>query len=585
MAALSQERRVASLTTPLGENALALTRFDAGEGISEIFEYRIEAISEEPRDVESIIGQHCTVTLSSHTGEERFFDGLLVDTQYLGLRNVFHVYRLVLKPWTWLLTRTTDSETFQDMTAPDIVQKIFSDNGLSDFRMSLTESYPTLEYSVQYRETDLAYISRLMEQHGIYYFFEHEKGKHTMVLADAKSSHQRVPGQETIEFIPVLENQRSARNHLYRLTGQRKLRSGKLALNDYDPLKPNADLLVNVNATEDYTHGQKEYYDFPGEYTERSVGEKYAKVRLEAEQALDKRRHVAGDAVSLFPGGLVKVEKHPDEAENVEHLVVRSAHSFVSRDYRTAAEDAPPEDVYSGNYEFLPSDQVFRAPLLTERPVIHGAQTAKVVCKNGEEIDVDKHGRITVQFFWDRNKTTSIRVRVAQVWAGKGWGGLFIPRVDQEVVVVFLEGDPDRPLVVGAVYNGDNTVPYELEAMKTWNGIKSDSTKGGGGYNEWVFQDKKGSEMVRGHAQKDLEFTIRNNEKWDIGVNSDTTVGQTLTITAGTKIELKVGANQVVIDGTGVTIKGVAKIDANSPMTTVQGTGILTLQGGLVKIN
>jgi type VI secretion system secreted protein VgrG len=264
---------------------------------------------------------------------------------------------------------------------------------------------------------------------------------------------------------------------------------------------------------------------------------------------------------------------------------VRSTHSFVSRDYRTTSEDAPLEDVYSGNYEFLPSDQVFRAPLLTERPVIHGAQTAKVVCKGGEEIDVDKHGRITVQFFWDRNKTTSIRVRVAQVWAGKGWGGMFIPRVDQEVVVIFLEGDPDRPLVVGAVYNGENTVPYELEAMKTWNGIKSDSTKGGGGYNEWVFQDKKGSELVRGHAQRDLQFDVLNNEKWNIGVNSDTEVGDTLTITAGTKIELKVGGNKVVIDGSGVTIKGVAKIDADSPMTTVKGTGTLTLNGGLVKIN
>jgi type VI secretion system secreted protein VgrG len=316
------------------------------------------------------------------------------------------------------------------------------------------------------------------------------------------------------------------------------------------------------------------------------VGEKLVKVRLEAEQALDKRRHVAGDAVTLFPGGLVKLQLHPDEAENVDQLVVRSTHSFVSRDYRTHSEEAPPEDIYTGNYEFLPSQQVFRAPLLTERPVIHGAQTAKVVCADGEEIDVDEHGRITVQFFWDRQKKTSLRVRVAQVWAGKGWGGIFIPRVDQEVVVVFLEGDPDQPLVVGAVYNGENTVPYTpLPKMKTWNGIKSESTKGGGGYNEWVFNDEASKELIRGHAQKDLEFKVLNNETWDIGVNSDTTVGETLTITAGTKIHLKVGANEVIIDGTGVTIKGVAKIDAESPLTTVKGTGVLTLQGGLVKIN
>ncbi len=330
MASLSQSRRLASLKTPLGENVLVLTRFDLGEGISELYEGRVEAISETRVDADSAVGQHCTVVMRSHSEHERIFDGILVETQYLGLRNVFHTYRLVLKPWLWLLSRTTDCDIFQEMSVPDIIRKVFSDNGLSDFRFSLTESYPTLEYCVQYRETDLAFISRLMEQYGIYYFFEHEEGKHTMVLADAKSSHRPIPGQEKIEFIPILENERSTRNHLYRLSGQRKLRSGRLALNDYDPMKPNADLNVDFSARETYNHSDKEYYDYHGKYTERSVGEKLAKVRLEAEQALDKRRHVAGDAVTLVPGGLVKLEQHPDDAENVEQLVVGSTPSVGS---------------------------------------------------------------------------------------------------------------------------------------------------------------------------------------------------------------------------------------------------------------
>ena len=269
-----------------------------------------------------------------------------------------------------------------------------------------------------------------------------------------------------------------------------------------------------------------EYFDYPGRYTETGNGEKLARVRLEAEQAMDNRRYASGDVVEPLPGRTVHprpasepIRRTPisgragDAQFRCAKLSLRAAiagrYSNLLRQLRASAHRAP-----------------YRAPLLTEKPVIHGPQTAKVVGKAGEEIDVDEHGRITVQFYWDREKTPSRRVRIAQVWSGKAWGGIFIPRIDQEVVVVFLEGDPDQPLVVGTVYNGDHAVPYDLPANQTMGGIKSDSTKGSGGYNELVFEDKKGAEIWRGHAQKDLQFKILNDETWKIDRDSSTDVGR-----------------------------------------------------------
>jgi type VI secretion system secreted protein VgrG len=590
---LAQDNRVATLKTPLGENVLAVNRFDAGEGLSELFEYRVEALSENGTlDFDDAIGEHCSVTLTDPDGQERIFDGILVETQWLGKTDALFAYRLVLKPWLWLLSRTTDCQIFSELSVPDIVQKIFTEAGFTDFELNLSENYDPLEYCVQYRETDLAFVSRLMEMYGIYYYHKHEVGKHTVVLADAKSSHDAIPGRATIDFMPAVEQERSAQDYIFRISAERRFRTGRVTLNDYDYEKPGQKLICETSAGAGYAHSDMEFYDYPGKYTKTQDGDHFAKVRLQAEQAMDTRRHAAGGVAAVFPGGLFQLQKHPVGADNIEYLVVRATHAFVAQSYRSTLGDGPGES-YIGTYELLPSEVPFRAPLLTERPIVHGPQTAKVVGKAGEEIDVDKEGRITVQFYWDRQKNPSCPVRIAQVWSGKAWGGIFIPRIDQEVVVVFLEGDPDRPLVVGTVYNGDNTVPYDLPANKTMGGIKSDSSKGHKGYNEIVFEDKKNSEILRAHAQKDLELKVLNDETRDITHDSKTTVGHDIevtagdkiTITAGTSIELKVGTNNVFIDGTGVKINGVAQINLKSPMTEVHGDAILTLQGGLVLIN
>ena len=377
----------------------------------------------------------------------------------------------------------------------------------------------------------------------------------------------------------------------------RRFRTGKIEFNDYDYLKPPKDLKANKEASENYTHSKYEVYDYPGKYAEKDKGEQFAKFRLEAEQALDHRRHAEGDAPSLFAGGLMTLEKHPTGPENKQYLIVRASHRFGTQHYATTSRGEGL--AYVGAYEFQPTDRQFRSLSLTPKPRIYGIQTAKVVTKkgeDGEEISTDEHGRIWVKFFWDREPQKTCPIRVAQVWSSKQWGGQFIPRVDMEVVVEFLEGDPDRPLVVGCVYNGDNKYPYALPDNKTQSGVKSDFSKGHNGYNQIMFEDKKGSEDIVIHAQKDLDTVILHAETRTIGENFESPTGSasrqtTLKMgddkldvdlgrilhTAKVKIELVVGPSKLTIDPTGITL--------NAPTITLQATGPITINGLNVLIN
>jgi len=556
---ITQDTRIGSLQTPLGKDVLVLVSFEGREGLSELFEWRIEAVSEQENiDFDAALGRACTVVLKTY-GEERDFSGTLVEAHWLGVRGVHYAYRLVLRPWLWLLSRTSDCRIFSDKTAPDIIKEVFSDRGFNDFRLSLTESYPTLKYCVQYRETDLVFVSRLMEQHGIYYFFEHGSDKHTLVLADSKSSHKPIPGRESVPFIRLGGDDRREQEHLHEWAVGRRFCTGKVELNDYDYEKPNANLLSDASASSRYEKSSMELYDYPGKYREKSDGERYAKIRLEAEQALDGRRQADGDAASLFPGGLVRLDKHPTTAENHQYLVVRSTHRFVTELYRSGP--GPSGEIYQGNYEFLRSEQPFRSPITTPKPLIHGIQTAKVVGKSGEEIDVDELGRILVQFFWDRKKSQSCRLRVGQVWAGRKWGGQIIPRIGMEVIVEFLEGDPDRPLITGAVYNNDYKLPYDLPANKTIAGVKSDSSKGGGGYNEFMFEDHKGQEQIGLHAQKDYKVVVRDTEVCEIGERFTSHLGS-----AARNTTVKLGDDHLTVS-TGSQVVRIAL----SQTTTVTG--------------
>lgn len=528
---LSQSERVAELKTPLGKDVLVLTRVEGHEALGEMFQFTIEALSEQENiDFDKALGQVCSLKLKVYDKKDRFYSGVLTEAHWIGKVEDQFFYRLTVRPWLWLLGHRADCRIFLDKDVRDIIREVFTKSGFNDFEFRTNGEYEKIPYCVQYRETDLAFVCRLMELYGIYYFFEHSDQKHLMVLADSHSSHKAVADLPKVPFLPMTEAELRTEQHVNGWVSARRFQTGKIQFNDYDYLKPPKNLLAPQEASENYQHSKFEVYDFPGGYTEVEQGKKLARFRLEAEQAADHRRVVQGDAASLHPGGLVTVEKHPTKAENREYLIVRARHVFTAHHYRSVdpkvADTAPgdekrrKEQIYHGEYEFQPSDRPFRMLPITPKPRIHGIQTAKVVGKKGEEneeISTDEHGRIWVKFFWDREPQLTCPIRIAQVWASKKWGGIFIPRVGMEVVVEFLDGDPDRPLVVGSVYNGDNKVPYDLPDNKTVAGWKSDSTKGGNGYNEFAFEDKKNAEDIRLHAQRDNTITIRHAQKQTIG--------------------------------------------------------------------
>jgi type VI secretion system secreted protein VgrG len=578
MGQLNQASHAAALKTPLGDDVLVLKSFSGSEGLSEPFEIQIEAVSKQENvDFDKALGQACTVKLKTYEQKQRFFCGILTQAQWTGNEvgddQKYFRYRLVLRPWFSLLAHRANCRIFLDKNVKDIIQQVFTDAGFSsgtDFKFRTTGNYDKIKYCVQYRETDFAFASRLMEQYGIYYYFEHQDGQHTMVLADSRASHSAVKDLSQVKFHLQTDAYLRIEQQIDSWISDRRFSTGKIEFNDYDYLKPPKQLRASKEASENYTRSRFEVYDYPGKYDEQDKGKQFAQFRLEAEQAQDRRRYAGGDAPSLFAGGLVTLEKHPTSAENKEYLILRASHDYAAQLYGTGPTGSAG---YSGHYEFLPSDRPFRSLPLTPKPRICGIQTAKVVAKkgeDGEEISTDENGHIWVQFYWDREPQKSCPIRVSQSWASKQWGEQFIPRIGMEVVIEFLEGDPDRPLVTGCVYNGDNKHPYTLPDDKTQSGLKSDSSKGHNGYNEFMFEDKKGDELVRMHAQKDHDVTVRNAETWTIGEAFTTPQGQasrkTTLENGDDSLTIEKGNRSVEISLGGQSTHALAKISAVSDL-------------------
>jgi type VI secretion system secreted protein VgrG len=598
---LSQQERIGELTTPLGENVLVLSRFDGGEALSELFEFRIEAVSEQENiDFNAALGKSVTIKMKTVEGKDRYFNGLLAEASWSGQRATLFVYRLVARPWLWLLSLTSDCRIFSQKSPSDIVKQVFTDRGFSDFRDALQSSYPTLEYCVQYRETDFDFVSRLMEQYGIYYFFEYADGKHTLVLADGKGSHQTIADLPTAPYLPDTAGGRQFVQHIEQWSRGRNVESGVFKLNDYDYAKPGANLLSTSEKPGGYAHDEMEMYDYIGEYSERDVGDKLAQVEAEAALSLDDRRTSTGSTLSFFPGGLATLKDYPVGGENQEYLVVACQHFFHAQQYRSGGGDG--DAGYVGNFEFTPSSRQFRAAQDTERPQIAGTQPALVVGKQGEEIDVDEQGRICVQFYWDRKKEASRRIRVAQFWAGKERGAAFLPRIGDEVVVAYEEGDPDRPIVVGSVYNGANKISLILPERKTVSGVLGKSSKGQGSTihnaNAWWFDDAQGEEIFFVRARKDLFVRAYGDESRHISgkqteaidgdviknVGGNETIniggaetGGNYTLTATIKIVLQVGSSSITIDQSGITLQ--------APTITLTGDTLVSISAPMVKIN
>lgn len=524
MAQFTQANRSLSLETPLGTDAHLLQSFTGREAMSRLFVYHLETVSSNadiaPRD---LVGQVVSWRIHQVDDEPRVFHGV-VSRLFAGAvdRNGDRAYRIEVVPTLWFLTRTADCRIYQEMATPEIIKDVLRRFGLTDFEMRLNGTYAKRDYCVQYRETAFNFISRLMEQDGIFYFFEHEAGRHVLVFGDSGIAYAGAK-EATVRFAPstLVPNHVSSWEHQY------EYRSGKWSLQDYNFETPSSSLLAST-ATGISLAGISalEIYDYPGDYLVRGAGEAYTKIRMEEEETPFNVVNGVSTCCTFSPGSLFTLEDHEVSSENGRYVITSIQHSASDSSYDSSAEGSS----YGNTFTCVPRDVSYRPARLTPKPVVQGPQTAVVVGLAGEEIFVDKYGRIKVQFYWDRlgkrDQNSSCWVRVSQNWAGKNWGIVFHPRIGQEVVVDFLEGDPDRPLVTGRVYNAEQMPPYALPANMTQSGVLTRSTKGGSPTtcNELRFEDKKGSEQVFLHAEKNQDIEVENDETHWVGHDRKKTI-------------------------------------------------------------
>jgi type VI secretion system secreted protein VgrG len=624
---ISLTNRTLQLSTPFGEAVLLPERVRITERLSQPFVWTLELASETgDLNVDEILGYDITLSFELPSGGgTRYFNGFVTEFAQTGYRERLHEYRATVRPWLWFLTRTADCRVFQQKSVVDIFKEVAKKNGFSDYSLKLSGQYEPRTYCVQYRETDFNFLSRLLEQEGIHYFFEHSSGKHEMILCDdstrlgTKSGYERVPF-----FAPSAQLGQQERDHFNRWTLTRSVQAAGYVTTDYDFEMPQTSLEGKSTIKRDHGRASFQMFDYPAGISGPSptVSEDVAKIRLEELQSAFLVARGSGNAAGLGPGQRFELAQHPRRDMNTNYLVTAATYTLDAVAL-TGGEGDDSDSEFAVEIEAIDAKTRFRPPRLTPKPIVQGAQSALVVGQSGDEIVTDKYGRVKVQFFWDRygkkDENSSCWIRVAQVWAGDGWGGLHIPRVGQEVLVSFLEGDPDRPIITGRVYNATSMPPYQLPDDSTQSGIKSRSSKGGtrDNFNEIRFEDKKGSELLYAQAEKDLtvlvkndrsvevrhdesvtvkndrtdsvgndetatvgkdrDTTIKNDEKHTVQQNRTTSVGaddklkvtqdgntdigQSFTLTAGTQITLQTGAAKLVMksDGTielqGVTVK------------------------------
>ncbi len=578
-AILTQANRQFKVSTPLGKDVLLFGHMSASEQLSGLYKIDLNLFSTNKAiKPEQILGAPVSVSIELPEAKgERHFHGHVAEFAYVEPIGEIHAYRATLRPWLWFLTRSADCRIFQNKNVPDIIKTVFRDLGFTDFKDGLSRSYEPWEYCVQYRETAFDFVSRLMEHEGIYYYFEHTASKHSLVLTDSTHSHPKVAGYDSVPYYPPEQTGRRKRDHISQWWVAWEVQSGEYSHTDYDFKKPALDLGANVNDPRGHGHAKGEMRDYPGAYTTPDAGGSLARIRLDELRARYQVVHGIGNARGLAVGALFALTGFPRDDQNREYLITSATYEARSNDY--GAGGGEDDSNFDCSFTGMSSAEQFRPPCVTPEPVVQGPQTALVVGPSGEEIHTDEHGRIKVQFHWDRkgkkDQDSSCWMRVGQLWASSGWGSMWIPRIGMEVIVDFLEGDPDQPIVTGCVYNGANKPPYALPGEKTKSTIKSNSSKGGGGSNEMRFEDKKGSEEIYIHAQKDRNLVIEHDETKKVGNDRTKDVGHNQTITIGNDEKTEVKHDRTETVGNNETIT----INANRT-ETVQKEETITINGG-----
>jgi type VI secretion system secreted protein VgrG len=522
-----------TLTSPLPADDLFLEALNVVEGLSELGSMRLDLLSKKaalpPND---LLGKPVTVTVQLPQ-DKRFFHGYVTRFSQGTPKGRYFSYQAEVRPWLWFLTRTSDCRIFQEMTVPDIVKKVFDDHaGIAQVKLKLFRSYRTWNYCVQYRESDFQFVSRLLEHEGIYWYFEHTDGKHELVLMDSMSAHDPITGESTLRYIedPSFAPPDEEFISSWRLSHE--VKPGKTALTSYDFERPATSLLVDASLARSHDQASGERFDFQGDYIQSADGRQYAEDWLEAMQCRHHRIEGRGNALALEAGRTFKLSKHPRDDQNSQYLL-----TGVQIEARVAVFDAGESgSQYKVSFEAIPASEQFRPTRRTPKPFVQGPQTAVVVGPKGDEIFTDKYGRVKVQFHWDRlgkkDDKSSCWVRVSQPWAGQNYGAIYIPRIGQEVVVSFLEGDPDQPLITGRVYNAQQMPPWDLPANATQSGVLTRSSKGGayGNANAIRFEDKKGAEQLWIHAEKNQDIEVENDETHWVGHDRTKTIDHDETV-------------------------------------------------------
>jgi type VI secretion system secreted protein VgrG len=556
---------------PHALGALAVVGFEAEESLSKPYSVQVTLTApvEVSLEEKELLGEDALLTVHLGDGTARWFQGVVsrVVRWEVSREPERQFCRMTVVPRLWTLRHTRRSRIFQELSVPEIVHKVLGEASVAH-RLALQGSYRKREYCVQYRESDLDFVSRLLEEEGIFYYFEHTEEAHTLILCDASDGCEPMFGDPRLVFRERSQMVAGAES-IHEFAARTEIQPGAVALRDFNFLRPSMDLTSASSA--DGGEGALEIYDYPARYEESGAGRQMARVRMEELRVRAEMGKGASNCRRLATGTLFELDEYPVAALNRSHFVLSVRHVGRQQEVLTFGQDAAGgQEAYRNEFLCIPSHVPYRPRRITPRPTISGAQTAIVVGPPNEEIHTDEHGRIKVQFHWDRegrrDDRSSCWIRVSQAWAGPGWGALYLPRVGHEVVVEFIEGDPDRPIVTGSVYNGENPTPIDLPGHKTQSTLRSSSSPGESGSNELRFEDSAGEEQVYLHAQKDFNIVVENDKTQQVGGNETLLVKKDRgrTIQGNQRLEVKkdddsvIGGNQslVVVKDRSTTVQG-----------------------------
>ncbi len=524
-----------------------------------------------------MVGKDLCVHIELDGGGKRYISGLVTAARVAGHQGRSVVYELRLEPWLKILTHTSDYKAFQNKNVVDILDEVL-DEYPWPVEKRLVENYPTRAWQVQYGETDFAFIQRLMQEWGIYWWFEHSENSHTLVLADAINVHKACADSPLVCYYQ--KGLKLDKEFIHTITANESLRSGQWVLNDFDFMKPRSLLKSTVANPRETGLAEYEHYEWPGDYFTKSEGEMLTRIRMEEQRSPGSRVQGSGNIRTLMTGFTFTLENYPTAEVNREYLLVQTT-LFIQDNAQHSGQDQ--HFSYSTSFELHPTSEVYRPQRTLSKPHTKGPQSAIVTGPAGQEIWTDKYGRVKVQFGWDRygknDENSSCWVRVSYPWAGKGFGGIQIPRIGQEVLVDFKNGDPDLPIIVGRTYNQDTMPPWGLPGAATQSGFYSHTIGGGpANANALRFEDKPGGEEVWLHAEKDQRIEVNNNESHWVGNNRLKVIDKTETAIIGEKRSLTVQTDDISLAGGDKTIQTVQNLRLAAGDSIILSCGKTILQ-------